>query len=83
MSSYTFDIKNKLIASNSVFCKETKKLRRKTWRKEVFLSLFGPPSSGGVTIKIKVGRCFITSTSLTLHLFLLDSLKLNLNHKFG
>ena len=44
------------------------------------LALVGHPSSDSVTIRVpyEVFRCFITSTSLLLHLFLLGWLKLNL-----
>ena len=42
------------------------------------LVLVGHLSRDGITIKIPLGRCFITSTSLAPHLFLLVLLKLKL-----
>ena len=55
-----------------------------SWGEGAFLALVGHLSSDGITIKIPHqknalwGRCFITSTSLAHHLFLLGWLKLNL-----
>ena len=49
-----------------------------SWGEGASLALVRHSSNDGVTIKTPCGRCFITSTSLAPHLFLLDWLKLNL-----
>ena len=50
-----------------------------SWGEGASLALVDHPSSDGFTIKIPYGgRCFITLTSFTRHLFLLGWLKLNL-----
>ena len=52
--------------------------RLTSWGEGTSLALIGHPSSDGIMIKIFWDRCFTASTSLTLHLFLLGWLKLNL-----
>ena len=53
-----------------------------SWGEGTSLVLIGHPFSDGIVMYCMVntlwGRCFITSSSLTSHLFLLGSLKLNL-----